>query len=84
MSQDRVEAVLEAFRPGRERERDRTQLLSPVRPPTDGIKQEGSCNNTAIQPSSSYIATAAATPLPLVPSSAVPSPPANTTTSLST
>ncbi len=84
MSQDRVEAVLEAFRPGRERERDRTQLLSPVRPPTDGIKQEGSGNTTAIQPSSSsYIATAAATPLPLVPSSAVPSPPANTT-SLST
>ncbi len=83
MSQDRVEAVLEAFRPGRERERDRTQLLSPVRPTTDGIKQEGS-GNAAIQPSSSYIATAAATTLPLVPSSAVPSPPANTSTSLST
>lgn len=28
---DRVEALLEAFRPGRERERDRQELLSPQR-----------------------------------------------------
>lgn len=29
--QERVEALLEAFRPGRERERDKAQLLSPTR-----------------------------------------------------
>ena len=28
---ERVEALLEAFRPGRERERDRQELLSPTR-----------------------------------------------------
>lgn len=30
-TEDRVQAVLEAFRPGRERERDRQELLSPTR-----------------------------------------------------
>ncbi|XP_056641507.1 mRNA (2'-O-methyladenosine-N(6)-)-methyltransferase [Diorhabda carinulata] len=30
-SEDRVQALLEAFRPGRERERDRQELLSPTR-----------------------------------------------------
>ncbi|KAL0274131.1 UNVERIFIED_CONTAM: hypothetical protein PYX00_006629 [Menopon gallinae] len=30
-TEDRVEALLEAFRPGRERERDRQELLSPTR-----------------------------------------------------
>lgn len=30
-SDERVEALLEAFRPGRERERDRQELLSPHR-----------------------------------------------------
>lgn len=30
-TEDRVEALLEAFRPGRERERDRQELLSPQR-----------------------------------------------------
>lgn len=30
-SEERVEALLEAFRPGRERERDRQELLSPHR-----------------------------------------------------
>jgi len=29
-SEERVEAFLEAFRPGRERERDRQELLSPA------------------------------------------------------
>lgn len=29
-SEDRVEALLEAFRPGRERDRDRQELLSPT------------------------------------------------------
>lgn len=37
-SDDRVDALLEAYRPGRERERDRQELLSPPRPnqPLDG------------------------------------------------
>lgn len=30
-SEERVKALLEAFRPGRERERDRQELLSPTR-----------------------------------------------------
>lgn len=30
-TEDRVELLLEAFRPGRERERDRQELLSPQR-----------------------------------------------------
>lgn len=30
-SEDRVQALMEAFRPGRERERDRQELLSPTR-----------------------------------------------------
>lgn len=30
-TEDRVQALLEAFRPGRERERDRQELLSPTR-----------------------------------------------------
>lgn len=34
-SEDRVEALLEAFRPGRERERDRQELLSPHRAATE-------------------------------------------------
>ena len=29
-TEDRVEALLESFRPGRERERDKAQLLSPT------------------------------------------------------
>ena len=33
-TEDRVEALLESFRPGRERERDKAQLLSPNRQPT--------------------------------------------------
>lgn len=35
---ERVDALLEAYRPGRERERDRQELLSPPRPnmPLDG------------------------------------------------
>lgn len=35
---ERVDALLEAYRPGRERERDRQELLSPPRPnlPMDG------------------------------------------------
>ena len=32
--------MLEAFRPGRERERDRTQLLSPAHHQSDSVKQE--------------------------------------------
>ena len=84
-TEDRVEAVLEAFRPGRER--DRTQLLSPVRQP-DGLKSEGSSGGggTGVPqlpqpltpPSTSYIATAAATTVSVIPTSAVPSPPATT------
>ena len=32
--------MIEAFRPGRERERDKAQLLSPTRPPTEPVKVE--------------------------------------------
>lgn len=35
-SEDRVEALLEAFRPGRERDRDRQELLSPTPNPLLG------------------------------------------------
>lgn len=35
-SEDRVEALLEAFRPGRERDRDRQELLSPTQNPLLG------------------------------------------------
>jgi len=34
-TEERVEALLEAFRPGRERERDRQELLSPNRTAPD-------------------------------------------------
>jgi len=44
-TEDRVDALLDAFRPGRERERDRTQLLSPTRQPDN--KLDGT-NNTYI------------------------------------
>lgn len=35
-TEDRVEQLLESFRPGRERERDKAQILSPSRPPQSG------------------------------------------------
>ena len=82
---ERVEAVLEAFRPGRERERDRTQLLSPAHQP-DGVKQEGGSSSSQQQPptllpavpAAAYIATASATAV-ATPSAAT-APPAHTTT----
>lgn len=48
MFQDRVEALLEGFRPGRERERDKAQLLSPTRQPES--KVEGSSSYHAPAP----------------------------------
>ena len=39
--QERVESLIEAFRPGRERERDKAQLLSPTRQ-TEPVKVESS------------------------------------------
>ena len=39
-SQDRVESLIEAFRPGRERERDKAQLLSPTRQTEPSVKVE--------------------------------------------
>ncbi|XP_050294920.1 mRNA (2'-O-methyladenosine-N(6)-)-methyltransferase [Anthonomus grandis grandis] len=39
-TEDRVQALLEAFRPGRERERDRQELLSPTRSGTTTEKPE--------------------------------------------
>jgi len=46
--QERVDTLLEAFRPGRERERDRTQLLSPTRIPET---KPDSANSTYISSS---------------------------------
>ena len=40
--QERVELLLEGFRPGRERERDKAQLLSPTRQPEPGKLEPGS------------------------------------------
>ncbi len=44
---ERVDALLGAYRPGRERERDRQELLSPPRPnqPLDGPASMGSMLN---------------------------------------
>ena len=47
--QDRVEALLEGFRPGRERERDKAQLLSPTRQP-EGGKGDGTSSYQAPAP----------------------------------
>lgn len=38
-TEERVEALLEAWRPGRERERDRQELLSPPRQPHQSVAQ---------------------------------------------
>ena len=35
-----MDALLDSFRPGRERERDRTQLLSPTRQPETSTKAD--------------------------------------------
>ena len=35
-TEDKVEQLLESFRPGRERERDKAQLLSPTHPSSGG------------------------------------------------
>ena len=45
-TEDRVDALLDAFRPGRERERDRTQLLSPTRQPPTSIAIDHTANAT--------------------------------------
>jgi len=41
-TEERVELLLEGFRPGRERERDKAQLLSPTRQPEPGKLEPGS------------------------------------------
>lgn len=51
---ERVDALLEAYRPGRERERDRQELLSPPRPtqPMDGpgVPSMLNANGTSLIP----------------------------------
>ena len=42
--------MLEAFRPGRERERDKAQLLSPTRQPPEPAKVENSVPGYLHQP----------------------------------
>ena len=49
-AQERVDALLEGFRPGRERERDKAQLLSPNRQPEVLGKAEGSSSYHAPSP----------------------------------
>jgi hypothetical protein len=44
-----VDLLLEGFRPGRERERDKAQLLSPTRQP-EGTKGEGTSSYHAPAP----------------------------------
>jgi len=53
-TEERVDALLEAFRPGRERDRDKAQLLSPNRQPEAAVpvvKQEG--NSSYMAPATS-------------------------------
>lgn len=49
-TEDRVEVLLEGFKPGRERERDKAQLLSPTRQPDANNKPEGNSNYLAPAP----------------------------------
>lgn len=49
-TEERVDALLEGFRPGRERERDKAQLLSPNRQPEVLGKAEGSSSYHAPSP----------------------------------
>ncbi|XP_063973188.1 mRNA (2'-O-methyladenosine-N(6)-)-methyltransferase isoform X1 [Diachasmimorpha longicaudata] len=75
-TEERVEALLEAWRPGRERERDRQELLSPPRPtthqamPSTTISLSSTCTPatpTTINPSTP-ITTAPSSIPPQVPS----------------
>merc|ERR1712141_12979 len=54
-TEDRVEQLLESFRPGRERERDKAQLLSPTHP----------ASTASPQPSSTSSSSAVASALPV-------------------
>lgn len=45
-TEDRVEQLLESFRPGRERERDKAQLLSPTHPASASSSSSSSGNST--------------------------------------
>ena len=44
-TEDRVEQLLESFRPGRERERDKAQLLSPTHPASTASPQPSSASS---------------------------------------
>ena len=52
-TEDRVEQLLESFRPGRERDRDKAQLLSPTHPSTSSPAGPGGPTGGPIGPSSS-------------------------------
>ncbi|CAB0036887.1 unnamed protein product [Trichogramma brassicae] len=73
-TEERVEALLEAWRPGKERERDRQELLSPPRQPpssiparTQGPMQQpvGQTTLAPITTTPSAIMSAASSPLPV-------------------
>jgi len=49
-TEDRVDLLLEGFRPGRERERDKAQLLSPTRQPESKVGEAGSSSYHAPAP----------------------------------
>ena len=46
-TEDRVEQLLESFRPGRERERDKAQLLSPTHPASTASPQPSSTSSSS-------------------------------------
>ena len=60
-TEDRVEQLLESFRPGRERERDKAQLLSPTHPGSTG----GGGAHLPVGDSSGNLSTSARTSQPI-------------------
>ena len=65
-TEDRVEQLLESFRPGRERERDKAQLLSPTHPAsTSSPQQPPTATSGGASVSVAAAATASSQPLPI-------------------
>jgi len=56
-TEERVEQLLESFRPGRERERDKAQLLSPTHSSGSSGMSSSSSNNSGNPPSSQSISS---------------------------
>jgi hypothetical protein len=56
-TEDKVEQLLESFRPGRERERDKAQLLSPTHPSSNSGGSINTTGGSISGPPSSAVAT---------------------------